>query len=139
MSNDPIDERCNWKTPASIWKCITYVRLVDDGALAITLEGGDFSTDPNYNPKYTFKWNRFYAYKRTKDDIDLPWDRTVYPAEGGAYECFHLINNSSWIGSWNRRTGYLEVHFPGARHYVILTEESTFEVISNHEPEVTIE
>ena len=120
----PVLER--WDTPCSDIKCIFDIQLLHQAQLGIL----KYSIVSNENI-YDFRFERFGPYQVSDEQYLLDyWEvRDLYfPSIGNTF----LVTNSEWHGELN------EAYMPGAQHYVIATENSCLEIITDTLPIITV-
>jgi len=121
-------EQLRWQTPVSDAKSLAMVSLVDQGGLHITVQD---LRDPKRR-RYRFTFRRAPAYRNILEEY-----RTSEPPVGGKLGWTVTVPDSPWLEEFRNREPLLEVHSPGCRHYVIVTEDDVIDVLSPEPPEIT--
>jgi hypothetical protein len=130
MKSKSSGRRQDWLTPLSKYSDLQFVKLIDDGTLSITLNGGALGQQESFY----FKWHRFCAYRNTLEEHGgVPWHLSDEQKLSG---CTHLVTDSSWISYMREGDDLVDLLHPNANHYVICSGDYVTEIISNVEPEI---
>lgn len=129
-------KRANWHTPVSELgspglECVNF-----SSGLTISLSFLNTGTEtPAGFPRsasYMLIWRRHAAFRVIEEEQYLPWS---LPEDGRPTGATNLVENSDWIAELRYGNDYLDLLYPGAKHFVIVTDDHWVEVISNEEPE----
>ena len=86
---------------------------------------------------YQFTFGICPAYRNTLEEFCLGlWDhlKNNYPDCGNTF----IVNNSPWLRDLRHNECLIDVHCPGAKHFVIVTGDDVIEILSNEEPAITM-
>jgi hypothetical protein len=125
MTPDYTQER--WQTPVSDARSLAMVSLLDRDGLHITLED---LRDP-VRRRFKFVFRRVAAYRNILEEY-----RTTEPPLSRGAGWTVTLPNSPWLAELRAEQSLLDVHSPGCRHYVIVTEDDIIDILCPEPPEI---
>ena len=124
-TNRSSEER--WETPASDARSLALVSLLDQDGLHITVQD---LRDPA-GRRFQFSFERVPAYRDILEEY-----RTSEPPPVERVGWTRIDPGSDWLADLRSREPLLDVHSPGCRHYIIVTEDDVIDVLSPEEPKI---
>ena len=116
-----------WETPVSDAASLALVSLVDQDGLHITVQDLR-DTDRR---RFRFSFERVPAYRNILEEY-----RTSEPQPAKSAAWTRIDPKSAWLADLRRREPLLEVHSPGCRHYIIVTEDDVIDVLAPAAPQI---
>ena len=128
-----------WEPIAGLTKKYDIISCHDDyktGFTIVLCEENDFKKQLHVN------WKRSVdAYKKVEERLTIAIIDDLNERSGVGFHCiwsFFKIINSEYFKELSKLSGGLIDCTPGYIHFVVFSSEILLNVITNHEPEVTI-
>lgn len=116
-----------WDTPVSDAKSLAMVSLVDQDGLHITVQD---LRDPARR-RFRFSFQQVPAYRNILEEYRIS---DPPPIEGIGWT--RVDPRSDWLADLRSREPLLDVHIPGCRHYIIVTEDDVVDVLAPSTPRI---
>lgn len=126
MTTDRRSEE-RWETPVSDARSLALVSLVDQGGLHITVQ----DLRDSARRRFRFSFARVPAYRSILEEY-----RTSERSPLGRTGWTRIDLSSHWLADLRRRQPLFDVHAPGCRHYIIVTEDDVVDVPAPKAPEI---